>query len=220
MVEVVAEEEQTGIYTTARLYHHMHSYTHIHTVFFLQVQHSHSSITESCWELWNLSACCSGRQADLMKTTDVAYSSTAFNLLTEPCACPCKLQHCLITLSVLYLASAWQRRIGETCLTEITQKKRGKLLHSNGGKSMMGLIRISTTMNFKSNGKKEAFFSWEESVRTGYFMNVLKTLQIKSKKLFAILHFSIFFKIMFQVSKRMAAVKHFFVFLSSFGESS
>lgn len=47
------------------------------------------------------------RQADLMKTMDVAYSSTNFNLLTEPCACPCKLQHCLITLSVLYLASAW-----------------------------------------------------------------------------------------------------------------
>lgn len=161
-------------------------YTYTHCVFFLQVQHSHSSITESCWELWNLSACCSGRQADLMKTTDVAYSSTAFNLLTEPCACPCKLRHCLITLSVLYLASAWQRRFGETCLTEITQKKRGKLLHSNGGKSMMGLIRLSTTMNFKSNGEKKAFFSWEESVRTGYLMNVLKTLQIKSKKLFAI----------------------------------
>lgn len=154
MVEVVAEEEQTGIYTTARLNHHMHSYTYTHR-FFLQVRHSHSSITESCGELWNLCVCCSSRQADLMKTMDVAYSSTAFNLLTEPCSCPCKLRDCLITLSVWYLASAWQRRIVRQ---RSPKRKRGKLLHSNGGKSIMGLISISTTMNCKSNGKKKHFF--------------------------------------------------------------
>lgn len=66
---------------------------------------------------------------------------------------------------------------------------------------------------------KRSIFSWEESVMTGYLMNVLKTLQIESKKLFAILHFSIF---LYYVPglKRMVAVKHFFVFLSSFGECS
>lgn len=55
-------------------------------------------------------------QAGSMKTMYVAYSRSAFNLLTEPCACPCKLQRCLITLSVFYLASAPENR--ETCLAE------------------------------------------------------------------------------------------------------
>lgn len=36
----------------------------------------------------------------------------------------------------------------ETCLTENIQQKRGKLLHSNGRKSTVGLISISARMNF------------------------------------------------------------------------
>lgn len=94
-----------------------------------------------------------GRQADLMKTMDVAYSSTAFNLLTEPCVCPCTLQHCLITLSVLYLASVWEKRTRKHVWQATSNRKGEKLLHSNGGKSTMGLISISARMNLKTNGK-------------------------------------------------------------------
>lgn len=121
-VVVVVEEKQTGPSKTTRLYSRLHIYiwTHVHYQI-LQVRRSHKGAMELQWELWNSWGYCvfmggADSQAGSMKTMDVVYSCSAFNLLTEPCGCPCKLQHCLITLSVFYLASAQENR--ETCLTE------------------------------------------------------------------------------------------------------